>query len=170
MDSPLPKNGRSENGSYITTTACARAPRDEEIRGEKKTDWFSWRRQEGKQHKLRMNIFSNRIHSLVNYKNLKTVHDLTNRFLACVPTITKLWLGVNQSLISSARRLIDSILPCVCSVIDHRWRQDVVKTKNLCNFKHFSSPKRYFSSLLLLFSFILLVKGFFETFFNVFTF
>lgn len=24
---------------------------------------------------------------------------------------------------------IDSMLPCVCSVIDHRWRQNVVKTK-----------------------------------------
>ena len=113
------------------------------------------------------------------------------------------------------------MLPCVCSVIDHRWRQNAVKTKKwhtsrkqVCHwcFYHISHPlwsiteqsnmesiclyndqKRkktdthtclvpldcskicaslgIFSkhiSFLLLFFFILLGYGFFETFFNVF--
>ena len=30
---------------------------------------------------------------------------------------------------SSNIQQIDSMLPCVCSVIDHRWRQNVVRTK-----------------------------------------
>ena len=42
--------------------------------------------------------------------------------------------------------------------------------EDLCNFKHFSSPKCYFSSLLLLFSFILLVKVSSKRVFHVFTF
>ena len=36
MDSSLSINGRSENGSFTTATACARAPRDEKNREEEK--------------------------------------------------------------------------------------------------------------------------------------
>ena len=38
---------------------------------------------------------------------------------------------------------------------------------DLCYFRHFLSPKQYFSSLLLLFSFILLVKPFFQNVFQL---
>ena len=36
----------------------------------------------------------------------------------------------NSVYVSVLKLTIDSMLPCVCSVIDHRWRQNVVRTKN----------------------------------------
>ena len=37
---------------------------------------------------------------------------------------------INTFLILYHIKQIDSKLPCICSVIDHRWRQNVVRTKS----------------------------------------
>ena len=37
-DSSLPKNGRSEKGSFTMTTACPRAPREEKKKQQQQTD------------------------------------------------------------------------------------------------------------------------------------
>ena len=62
--------------------------------------------------------------------------------------------------------IIDSTFSCVCSVIvrqDHRWRQNVIKNKEVAH------ECRQFSPLLLLFFLIVLVYSFSEKLFNAFT-
>ena len=86
--------------------------------------------------------------------------------------------------------VIDSMLPCVCSVIDHRWRQNVIKKKKRAHEPHanvspddihilldcscsgiwaslgiFLSPKRYLlsvSSFPLYLTCILFLRNFFQ--------
>ena len=62
--------------------------------------------------------------------------------------------------------VIDSTFSCVCSVIvrlDHRWRQNVIKNKEVAH------KCRQFSPLLLLFFLIVLVYSFSKKLFNAFT-
>ena len=40
---------------------------------------------------------------------------------------TYIWRGFGGAYFRNFT--VDSMLPCICSVIDHRWRQNVVKTK-----------------------------------------
>ena len=42
---------------------------------------------------------------------------------------TKITLAIHSLIIWSACQQIDSILPCVCSVTDHRLHQNVVRTR-----------------------------------------
>ena len=112
---------------------------------------------------------------------------LTCKHLEMVTVTCILWNLINVYQ-------MDSMLMCVYSVIDHKWRQNgnvesicsiqwsekkkdrythlphtAWPFEDLCYFRHFLSPRQYFSSLLLLFSLILLAKSFFKTFFNIFT-
>ena len=56
-NSSLPKNGRSEKGSFTMTTACPRAPREKkkQQQQQQQTDPHGVDKKK-KQHKLRMNI------------------------------------------------------------------------------------------------------------------
>ena len=56
MDSSLPKNERSEKGSFTKTTTYPRSPRDEENGGKKQQTNPRGEDKKKKQHKIRMNI------------------------------------------------------------------------------------------------------------------
>ena len=62
-------------------------------------------------------------------QSAKTILSTNTWSFVPLLSLSLLYPFCSSGKVSFSTEQIDSMLPCVCSVIDHRWRQNVVRTK-----------------------------------------